>query len=539
MAIPFSSASSHHTSRCPRNPDSPQQVYCYDALDRITFAGYKATGPSPTCQSAFESTIAYDYDVGRRLVQTDDTTGGGTKIIARGYDDLDRMTSETTPEGGVSYTYDAASRRQSMTVTGQPTVTYTYFNNDLLKDIVRSTEAVSMAYDQANRPDTVTLPNAVVQDVTLNAAGDSTQIAYTGGQSLGGISYSYDGMGRRHGVWDSQARVALPAATTSNAVYDAANRLTSWNGAALSYDNAGNLTQDGSQTYTWNARGQLTATSAGSAAFAYDAFGRRSASTISGTTRGFVYDGWNAVQEKDGSGAVFANSLFGLGLDDVFWRKPVSSAGSSYLTDALGSTVALTDGSGVASTSYTYEPYGKPVSGDLINPFTFTGREWDSTVGLQLNRARYYSPAYGRFASEDPIGEAGGLNLYQYGASAPTTFTDPLGLDPEPPFLEQDEGCGLSWWRCLGDLIRPDPEPHPEGCGFVWFRCWDNGLRKIWDSPVDCLAGATKGEVLQLAAGAGVTVGVLTKHPGAGLAAGGVVVVGGCVVNVFSGGAIA
>lgn len=405
-------------------------VYCYDALDRVTFAGYATTQQPPTCQSAFESSIAYDYDGGGRLVQVDDTTGGSTKTVTRAYDDLDRMTSETTQEGTVSYTYDDSGRRETMTVAGQPTVSYTYLNNDLLEDIVRSSETVSMAYDQANRLDAVTLPNGVVQALTLNAAGDATQISYTGGQSLGAISYSYDGMGRRNGVWDPQARVALPAATTSNADYDAANRLTSWNGGALTYDNAGNLTQDGTQTYTWNARSQLTGTSAGNTTFTYDAFGRRSSSTISGTTRGYVYDGWNAVQEKDGTGAVFANSLFGLGLDDVFWRKPVASSGSSFLADALGSTIALTNGSGAATTFYTYEPYGKPTAGDLANPFTFTGREWDSTVGLQLNRARYYSPAHGRFASEDPIGEAGGLNLYQYAASGPSMMTDPLGLEP-------------------------------------------------------------------------------------------------------------
>jgi RHS repeat-associated protein len=405
-------------------------VYCYDVLDRITFAGYKTTQPSPTCQSQFESTVGYDYDGGGRLVQVDDTTAGSTTTITRGYDDLDRMTSETTLEGAVSYTYDDASRRETVTVTGQPVVTYTYFNNNLLKEIVRSTETVSMTYDQANRRDTVTLPNAVVQDLVFNAAGDPIQIAYTGGQSLGAISYSYDGMGRRHGAWDSQARVALPAATTSNAVYDAANRLTSWNAATLSYDNAGNLIQDGSQTFSWNARGQLTGTSAGSATFGYDAFGRRSSSTISGATREYVYDGWNAVQEKDGAGAVVANSLFGSGLDDVLWRKPVASSGSSFLTDALGSTIALTNGSGASTTTYTYEPYGKPAAGDLTNPFTFTGREWESTIGLQLNRARYYSPTHGRFVSEDPIGEAGGTNLYQYAASNPVVLTDPLGLEP-------------------------------------------------------------------------------------------------------------
>jgi RHS repeat-associated protein len=478
-------------------------VYCYDALDRVTFSGYATTQQPPTCQSTFESKIVYDYDGGGRLIQVDDTTGGSTKIVTRANDDLDRMTSETTPEGTVSYTYDDAGRRETMTVAGQPAVSYTYFNNDLLDDIVRATETVSMAYDQANRLDSVTLPNAVVQDLTLNAAGDTTQIAYTGGQSLGAISYSYDGMGRRHGVWDSQGRVALPAATTSNAVYNAANRLTSWNGGTLTYDNAGNLTQDGSQTYTWNARGQLTGTSAGSATFAYDAFGRRSVLTISGTTRGFVYDGWNPVQEKDGAGAVFANSLFGLGMDDVFWRKPAASSGSSFLADPLGSTIALTDGSGASTTTYTYEPFGKPTTGDVTNPFTFTGREWNSTIGLQLNRLRFYSPVHGRFVSEDPIGEAGGLNLFQYAGSSPTNAMDPVGLDPGFP--------GASFAGVPPPQIPYYP-PGPSSCGGFW-DCLGDGLSALRDFACDSTVG-------RIGRALGVTSGppaILTAPPKAGL----------------------
>ena len=44
-------------------------------------------------------------------------------------------------------------------------------------------------------------------------------------------------------------------------------------------------------------------------------------------------------------------------------------------------------------------------------------------------RNRYYSPGLGRFISQDPIGFAGGLNLYAYCGNDPINFTDPLGLD--------------------------------------------------------------------------------------------------------------
>ncbi|MDN7667049.1 RHS repeat-associated core domain-containing protein [Burkholderia vietnamiensis] len=46
---------------------------------------------------------------------------------------------------------------------------------------------------------------------------------------------------------------------------------------------------------------------------------------------------------------------------------------------------------------------------------------------MHYNRHRYYDPSSGRFISKDPIGLAGGINVYQY-APNPVRWTDPLGL---------------------------------------------------------------------------------------------------------------
>jgi len=64
--------------------------------------------------------------------------------------------------------------------------------------------------------------------------------------------------------------------------------------------------------------------------------------------------------------------------------------------------------------------------------FGYTSREWDSDVGLQYNRARWYDPAAGRWLSQDPIGFAGGdANLYRMVGNHTTYATDPSGLaDP-------------------------------------------------------------------------------------------------------------
>jgi RHS repeat-associated protein len=67
--------------------------------------------------------------------------------------------------------------------------------------------------------------------------------------------------------------------------------------------------------------------------------------------------------------------------------------------------------------------------GAVQQPFTYTGREYDSETGLYYYRARYYDTKVGRFISKDPIGFLGGdFNLSRYVWNSPTNLIDPLGL---------------------------------------------------------------------------------------------------------------
>jgi RHS repeat-associated protein len=163
------------------------------------------------------------------------------------------------------------------------------------------------------------------------------------------------------------------------------------------------------------------------ASFSYDALGRRTNKTISGVSTGFLYDGMNPVQELSGTTPT-ANLLTGLGIDQFFTRVD-SSGTKTLLTDALGSTLALTDSTGAVQTEYTYEPFGKTTITGTIgsNSFQFTGRENDGTE-LYYYRGRYYDNSVQRFISEDPIRLSGGTNLYSYVKNNPGRFADPIGL---------------------------------------------------------------------------------------------------------------
>jgi RHS repeat-associated protein len=58
------------------------------------------------------------------------------------------------------------------------------------------------------------------------------------------------------------------------------------------------------------------------------------------------------------------------------------------------------------------------------NPLRFQGQYFDEESGLHYNRYRYYEPESGRYISADPIGLAGGINLYAY-VKNPLNYIDP------------------------------------------------------------------------------------------------------------------
>jgi RHS repeat-associated protein len=72
----------------------------------------------------------------------------------------------------------------------------------------------------------------------------------------------------------------------------------------------------------------------------------------------------------------------------------------------------------------------------ISNPFRYVGRYGVMTDlnDLLYMRARYYLPSLGRFVNKDPIGFAGGLNLYGYGGNNPISWVDPSGLKRWAPW---------------------------------------------------------------------------------------------------------
>lgn len=120
-----------------------------------------------------------------RVTQMVDSIAGTTTF---GYDGFNRVTSVSSPQGSVSYTYDALGRRQTMTVAGQAEVSYNYDNGNRLTQVSQGSSSVQIGYDANGRRTSLTLPNGVVAAYTYDAGSHLTGITYTQGGSVWAIS---------------------------------------------------------------------------------------------------------------------------------------------------------------------------------------------------------------------------------------------------------------------------------------------------------------------------------------------------------------
>jgi RHS repeat-associated protein len=114
-------------------------------------------------------------------------------------------------------------------------------------------------------------------------------------------------------------------------------------------------------------------------------------------------------------------------IDEPVVRKGPTSTSTVhfYHRNQQYSITAITTSTGAIAERYAYTAYGQPTilntSGTPLSPqtstlnsrYSYTGREWDSTLGLHHFRARWMSPSAGRFLGRDPIGYEDGWNFYR------------------------------------------------------------------------------------------------------------------------------
>jgi RHS repeat-associated protein len=161
----------------------------------------------------------------------------------------------------------------------------------------------------------------------------------------------------------------------------------------------------------------------------------------------YIYMGNLVIQERDASnnpnvGYTRGNDLSGTfegagGIGGLLGRSSGYSAASwsthhHYHADGGGNVTALVDSSQSISASYRYDSYGNLLSSSgtmaAANLYRFSSKQFQTNSMLYYYGYRFYDPVAQRWLNRDPIGEWGGLNLYNYVANNPVIRIDAFGL---------------------------------------------------------------------------------------------------------------
>jgi RHS repeat-associated protein len=489
-----------------------QTQYTYDNLDRLKTVSYATGtgsvfeydgGSTPTPAVIGELTkitdasgqVVYTYDsMGRKTGKTQ-TTGSRTFTVGYTWGDtgsaLDKLTAITYPSGTrVNYSYDSYGDVSGITVNppnANGVGTNTGSTLSMLSAITRnaeskltgwtwaSTKTQAISYDANGQisaynlgdPTTTGIRRTIVRD----SAGRITGYTHTSNGSpvpaldqsfsydnlnrlisatLGStaIQYSYDATGNR------TAKI-ISGTSYPNTISATSNKLTQTQDmggtATVVHDAAGNITSDGTNSYTYSDRGRLaTMTNAGGiVTYSYNALELRVGKTgptalVSTGAAHYVYDEeGKLLGEYDANGTpvyetVYLDSPIGvikqtgtaLGGDIAIGLYNVS-------TDQLGAPRVITRQSdeAIAWRWDLAEPFGATApdqNPSSLGTFSFNerlpGQVFDAESGVFQNWNREYSPKVGRYLQSDPIGLTAGINTYLYVDGNPISQSDSRGL---------------------------------------------------------------------------------------------------------------
>lgn len=413
------------------DPNSKTFSYAYDGVDHLTNITYPDS-----------NSINYIYNC-CNLNQVQDSRNGTLQFT---YDAIGRITGYTNYDNQtVHYAYDSEGNLTTLTYPDAKTVNYEY---DLANRLTKVTDwlgnITQYTYDSRNNL-SFSASAGLITTYNYDAAGRLNKLVNYNSYASAISSifeFTLDPLGNRTKI-NRYLPLNIPAfAAGSNAYsYNKDNQLLSAAGSTFSYDNNGNLTNriSGSTatTFTYNLDNQLIQYTCGSTtlSYLYDALGNRIKKTDGATITKYLLDPVSSLPsvlaETDASGNIQAYYVYGLGLIS----KIEGSNAYFYQYDGLGSTVAVTDAAGNIKNKYAYDDFGNLAlnsSETIANPFKYVGKfgVMTDTSDLLYMRARYYMPAVGRFINRDPIGLAGGMNMYAYVAGNPIKLVDPSGLAP-------------------------------------------------------------------------------------------------------------
>jgi RHS repeat-associated protein len=176
-----------------------------------------------------------------------------------------------------------------------------------------------------------------------------------------------------------------------------------------------------------------------------------------------------------------------------------------YTFDPQGNVCQRLNSAAAVTSTDVYDAFGKGYrSPSGINDTYGFGGQWgyyhdyDTPLGLHLLSNRYLDTQTGRFLTRDPIGYAGGGNLYRFVGNSPTSFADPSGLVERWQYVAGGAAVGGVGGAVIGAPAGPGGSAFAGGLlayegaqvggslydsaedfGFAW-GCYEGGRAKLW-----------------------------------------------------------
>jgi RHS repeat-associated protein len=436
-----------------------QTFYNYDLLDNLI-------GVTFTNASGEQNSVGFSYDALGQLLS--ETTPFGA--VQHRYDELGNLIQTQTPDGRwINRLLYGSGHLHQINLDGQ--VISDFERDRLHRELLRTQGHMNTRseYDRIGRLSLRTrrlnsqprpLPAESTRAFEYDRVDNLTARVIGNRQGDHRTLLNYDSSGR---IMSTQDNLAGQLETFA---YDAAanlmdgkqssvgrvthNRLQTYKDKRYRYDGFGRLIEKssirrGTQHFAYDAESRLIEVrnpNGHSVRMTYDPLGRRIAKTEhhpSGYTVSetqFTWDGLRLLLEEQ-------NTLPTLYLYADHSHEPLARVDGRadhqkiryYHNDLNGLPEHLTEPDGQIIWQARYQVWGNTVEETREAHFVehqnlrFQGQYLDRETGLHYNTFRFYDPDVGRFTTPDPIGLAGGLNLYQY-APNPVGWVDPLGWKP-------------------------------------------------------------------------------------------------------------
>ncbi|MBD0372900.1 MAG: S8 family serine peptidase [Pyrinomonadaceae bacterium] len=462
---------------------SYSQVAGVVQASNVAFA-YDAVG-NRTSMTDGLGTVTYNYNTISQLTSETRSLNGVNYTLTYGYELGGQLASITNPWGAqVAYQYDRMGRVTGVTGAGYVGVS-SYAGNLLYRAMgglkaltYGNNRQLSIQYDGRLRVSRWDVSNVLGYNYSYNNFSENTgRVTYAQNlyDSTLDRSYDYDHVGRLSSAhtglearWHigQQPYSGIDGPYSQDRGYDVFGNVThrvgwggwqgsgvdEWltynsknqlvtnpaNGAAMQYDAAGNLINDGYQTYSYDSTGQQRSASLTGLVQDYDGDGLRVKKTEQGATTYYLRSsllGGQVIAEITGAG-VWQRGYVYLGSQLL----AIQYAGGVHWVhqDPIAKSQRITDSSGALESWIELDPWGGEITGRSANtvfqPHKYTTYERDNNGGDEA-MFRRYEGRWNRFAQPDPydgsysLTDPQSFNRYAYVQNDPVNLTDPTGLD--------------------------------------------------------------------------------------------------------------